>query len=421
MKEIPLNLIEKQSLSVLIDSTLFELSFKLCNNVMAATIIRDGETIVENRRVVAGVGIIPEGDREEGNFIILTNNDELPYFDQFASTHVLVYANEEETIELRKELNQINVRKIEKATVITNPAIKQPVIKTQPTGGTVEAFGTITLKVVADNAVKYEWRKDGNIVGTDSDTYTDTNAQPSDSGNYRVIVTGEKYSSAVSSNTVSIAVNKPTVPKFNTQPHVWFNPVSGPYAGKNLTMFSEGGNLLIPGADVSFANSYQWQMLDSNGAWINIVSQTNAILDLPNPEEGVYRLQATNTEGTTTSQEVVAIEAFLFLQNDSITAPGAKYSVSKIDNEHYELVNPNVSASSTRLIGAFVRKTSDSSTNTVGVGINSVDGSSSNPAVASASPKVNSRQVAVVCLAVGEANVTVNYGPLSSNLHIKVT
>lgn len=110
MKEIPLDNVEKQSLSVLIDSILFELSFKVCNNTMAATVVRDGVTLVENRRVVAGVGIIPEGDREEGNFIVLTDNDDLPFFSNFNSTNTLVYTTPEETAAYRRQLNEIVVR-----------------------------------------------------------------------------------------------------------------------------------------------------------------------------------------------------------------------------------------------------------------------------------------------------------------------
>lgn len=109
MKEIPLNMVEKQSLSVLLDGNMYELSLKTCNGIMAATIIRNGVTIVENRRVVAGVGIIPEGHLEDANFIILTYNDDLPYYAEFAGTHVLVYANPEEVVEIRKQLNNVVV------------------------------------------------------------------------------------------------------------------------------------------------------------------------------------------------------------------------------------------------------------------------------------------------------------------------
>ena len=109
MKEIPLNAIERQSLSVLIDNVMYELSFKLCNGIMAATIVRDGVILIENRRVVAGVGIIPEGHLEDANFLILTYDDDLPYFSDFNTTHVLVYANPEEVVALRQQLNNITV------------------------------------------------------------------------------------------------------------------------------------------------------------------------------------------------------------------------------------------------------------------------------------------------------------------------
>lgn len=109
MKEIALNIVERQSLSVLLDNVMYELSFKLCNGIMAATVIRDGVTLIENRKVVAGVAIIPEGHLEDANFLILTYNDDLPYFKEFGTTHVLVYANRDEVVELRNQLNQIVV------------------------------------------------------------------------------------------------------------------------------------------------------------------------------------------------------------------------------------------------------------------------------------------------------------------------
>lgn len=96
MKEIALSVFERQSLSVVLEGSLFELAFKECNGIMAGTVIRDGVTLVSNRRIVAGVPIIPEGHREEGNFIIFTDNDNLPYYSDFQVSNVLVYLTMEE-------------------------------------------------------------------------------------------------------------------------------------------------------------------------------------------------------------------------------------------------------------------------------------------------------------------------------------
>ena len=420
MKEIPLNLVEKQSLSVLIDNILFELSFKLCNNIMAATIIRNGETIVENRRVVAGVGIIPEGDREEGNFIILTNNDDLPYFEQFASTHVLVYANEKEIIDIRQQLNEINIRKVVKADVTPVPAIKQPAITTQPTGKTVAAFDMFTLTVVATNAVSYQWRKDGNIVGTDSATYTDTDAQVSDAGKYKVIVTGEKYSSAIASTEVTVSVTPPPLPTFKTQPPALAEPTTGPYAGKKVVVWAKGKPLEIKGAIGNVTSSYQWQMLDANGTtWTDVPGQTNADLSWLEPVETSYRLKITNSTGSAFSNELSAFEAYLFMQNDSAAGAGTQFSLAKTDNDHYSMVNPVVSAGVNRPLGAFIRRTDTPDSNITGIGVNGPGGVSSAPTVVSATPTTG-RQVQAKILTTGNAVIKVTYGPLTSEVSFEV-
>lgn len=101
MKEIPLKVFARQSLSIMLEQSLYEISLKECNGIMAATIIRDGVTIVSNRRVCAGMTIIPEGHLEEGNFVILTENGEIPYYTGFESTDVMVYFTVEEVESLR--------------------------------------------------------------------------------------------------------------------------------------------------------------------------------------------------------------------------------------------------------------------------------------------------------------------------------
>ena len=101
MKEIPLKVFARQSLSVMLEQSLYEISLKECNGIMAATIIRDGVTVISNRRVCAGMTIIPEGYLEEGNFVILTEDDEIPYYTGFESSNVLVYLTIDEVNDIR--------------------------------------------------------------------------------------------------------------------------------------------------------------------------------------------------------------------------------------------------------------------------------------------------------------------------------
>ena len=96
MKQIPLKVYPRQSLSVVLEGSLYELSLKECNGIMAVSVIRDGETIISNRRAVAGMPIIPSRYLNDGNFFLLTDNDELPYYTGFEGSNVLVWVTNDE-------------------------------------------------------------------------------------------------------------------------------------------------------------------------------------------------------------------------------------------------------------------------------------------------------------------------------------
>lgn len=96
MKQLPINQFPRQSLSVVLEGALYELSLKECNGIMAVTVVRDGVTIVSNRRAVAGTPIIPAGYLEEGNFVILTRSDDLPYYTEFDGQNTFLYVTAEE-------------------------------------------------------------------------------------------------------------------------------------------------------------------------------------------------------------------------------------------------------------------------------------------------------------------------------------
>lgn len=101
MKEIPIKVFARQSLSVMLEQSLYEISLKECNGIMAATIVRDNVTIIDNRRICAGMTLIPEGHLEEGNFVILTENGEIPYYTGFESMDIMVYLTIDEVNRLR--------------------------------------------------------------------------------------------------------------------------------------------------------------------------------------------------------------------------------------------------------------------------------------------------------------------------------
>jgi hypothetical protein len=87
-----------------------------------------------------------------------------------------------------------------------------PTITTQPTGSTVCMGNSVSFTVAASGTgpLTYQWRFNGtDIVGATGTTYTIANPQPSDAGNYDVVVTGG--CSPATSNPATLVVNTPPV------------------------------------------------------------------------------------------------------------------------------------------------------------------------------------------------------------------
>jgi hypothetical protein len=101
MKEIPLDSIPNQSLSVVLDGDLYDLIIKETNGTMSVTIRCNNETILDNSRIVAGTPLIPFPYLERGNFMLLTLNEEYPYYTQFGITQTLIYASQTELEAIR--------------------------------------------------------------------------------------------------------------------------------------------------------------------------------------------------------------------------------------------------------------------------------------------------------------------------------
>lgn len=86
-----------QSLTITINEVLWELTVKAARTMMIADIVRDGRVLVQGQRIVAGGLIIPFKHLSmQGNFAILTPDDEIPWWEQFGDTHQMVYLSPEE-------------------------------------------------------------------------------------------------------------------------------------------------------------------------------------------------------------------------------------------------------------------------------------------------------------------------------------
>ena len=101
MIDVGIAALANQSLSIQLDERFYEIELREANGVMAATITRDGVTIVSNIRVTAGTPLLPYRYQEAGNFIMTTDGEAIPYWDQFGVTQFLVYLSAAEVAAYR--------------------------------------------------------------------------------------------------------------------------------------------------------------------------------------------------------------------------------------------------------------------------------------------------------------------------------
>ena len=96
MMEIALAAVPNQSFTVQILEKAYDIALREANGVMSASLARDGVALVTNMRATAGTPLLPYRYEEAGNFIITTEGEALPYYDQFGVTQFLIYLTAEE-------------------------------------------------------------------------------------------------------------------------------------------------------------------------------------------------------------------------------------------------------------------------------------------------------------------------------------
>lgn len=104
MQTIALQAIPKQQFTIVLDNVLYDISVIETNGCMSINLSRGDEgEIVAGQRVVAGQLCLPYRSLEnaEGNFMFLTNDGDLPYYDQFGLTQTFVYATNAELLAVR--------------------------------------------------------------------------------------------------------------------------------------------------------------------------------------------------------------------------------------------------------------------------------------------------------------------------------
>lgn len=96
MIDVGIATLANQALSIQLDERFYEIELREANGVMSATITRDGVTLISNVRVTAGTPLLPYRYQESGNFIMTTDGEAIPYWDQFNVTQFLVYLSADE-------------------------------------------------------------------------------------------------------------------------------------------------------------------------------------------------------------------------------------------------------------------------------------------------------------------------------------
>lgn len=101
MIDVGIATLPNQALSIQLDERFYEIAIREANGVMSATLVRDGVTLISNVRVTAGTPLLPYRYQESGNFVMTTDNEAIPYWDQFNVTQFLVYLSADELAALR--------------------------------------------------------------------------------------------------------------------------------------------------------------------------------------------------------------------------------------------------------------------------------------------------------------------------------
>lgn len=101
MQTISLERTANQTFSLLLNNDRWDFTVKQAVSSMVADISVNEERILSGQILVAGTPIIPyEHLQSNGNFVIITENDQLPDWERFGVDQFMVYATAEEIASL---------------------------------------------------------------------------------------------------------------------------------------------------------------------------------------------------------------------------------------------------------------------------------------------------------------------------------
>jgi pectate lyase len=174
------------------------------------------------------------------------------------------------------------------ATLTVNAAATAPTITTQPASQTVTAGSSVTFNVAASGTSPFthQWRFNGtNISGATSASYTLSNAQSANAGNYSVVVTNSA-GSATSANATLTVNAAATAPSITSQP-------------SSQTVAAGGTASFSVTATGTATLTYQWRFNGSNIS--GATSSTYSLSNVQSANAGGYSVVVSNSVGSVTS------------------------------------------------------------------------------------------------------------------------
>lgn len=101
MIDASIQAVPNQSLSIQLDGFRYDITLKEAQGVMTASVVRDGNTLIDGVRLVSGTPVLPYRYQEQGNFVLNTEAYDLPQYLAFGVTQFLVYLSADEVAALR--------------------------------------------------------------------------------------------------------------------------------------------------------------------------------------------------------------------------------------------------------------------------------------------------------------------------------
>jgi hypothetical protein len=107
MKQIAIQAIPNQLFNTQVDGNNWLISIRLTDGVMVFSFTKNGTLVIDNVRSKGNDVIIPYRYLEDGNFALVTQDQELPLYSKFGISQYLLYASQIEIDAARQKSGSI--------------------------------------------------------------------------------------------------------------------------------------------------------------------------------------------------------------------------------------------------------------------------------------------------------------------------